>query len=187
MLHLPLPVSRCQLLAADFVVLMRRAQPLRDLATLTTRPHLLRFTAHIVDWVVGHNEHDSGFLKTLLAAGKGASADALAAGVFVEIVGSVAPYSRALAEIVDYYLEESRKQELRYEVLTPGVIPRGYMDGRKACLRMVDALELDKANFKIGTSKIFFKAGVLTELEERRDQMIKYRMEWATVSQKHKN
>ncbi|KAI0300125.1 P-loop containing nucleoside triphosphate hydrolase protein [Multifurca ochricompacta] len=57
----------------------------------------------------------------------------------------------------------------RYEILTPGVIPRGYMDGRKACLRMVDALDLDKTLFRIGTSKIFFKAGVLAELEERRD------------------
>ncbi|KZT06599.1 heme peroxidase [Laetiporus sulphureus 93-53] len=73
---------------------------------------LLGFAAYIVDWVVGHNERDSEFLKTLLAVGKGASADALAAGVFVEIVGSAAPYSRALAEVVDYYLEESRKQEL---------------------------------------------------------------------------
>lgn len=60
----------------------------------------------------------------------------------------------------------------RYEVLTPGVIPRGYMDGRKACLRMVDCLELDKTIFRIGTSKIFFKAGVLAELEERRDALL---------------
>jgi len=57
----------------------------------------------------------------------------------------------------------------RYEILTPGIIPRGYMDGRKACLRMIDALDLDKTLFRIGTSKIFFKAGVLAELEERRD------------------
>ncbi|KAI0954365.1 hypothetical protein AcV7_007621 [Taiwanofungus camphoratus] len=60
----------------------------------------------------------------------------------------------------------------RYEVLTPGVIPRGYMDGRKACMRMVDALDLDKLNFRIGTSKIFFKAGVLADLEERRDGLL---------------
>ncbi|PVF93304.1 hypothetical protein CPB86DRAFT_715734 [Serendipita vermifera] len=60
----------------------------------------------------------------------------------------------------------------RYEILTPGIIPRGYMDGRKACLRMVDALELDRATFKIGTSKIFFKAGILAELEERRDGVL---------------
>ncbi|KAG8784773.1 hypothetical protein FRC15_002641 [Serendipita sp. 397] len=60
----------------------------------------------------------------------------------------------------------------RYEILTPGIIPRGYMEGRKACLRIVDALELDRATFKIGTSKIFFKAGVLAELEERRDGVL---------------
>ncbi|KAJ7802440.1 P-loop containing nucleoside triphosphate hydrolase protein [Mycena olivaceomarginata] len=60
----------------------------------------------------------------------------------------------------------------RYEVLTPGIIPRGYMDGREACRRMVKALELDDAIFKIGTSKIFFKAGVLAELEERRDALL---------------
>ena len=60
----------------------------------------------------------------------------------------------------------------RYEVLTPGIIPRGYMDGRKACLRIVDALELDKTMYRIGTSKIFFKAGVLAELEERRDALL---------------
>ncbi|KAH7919841.1 nonmuscle myosin heavy chain b [Leucogyrophana mollusca] len=60
----------------------------------------------------------------------------------------------------------------RYEILTPGIIPRGYMDGRKACLRMVEALQLDNEIFKVGTSKIFFKAGVLAELEERRDTLL---------------
>lgn len=60
----------------------------------------------------------------------------------------------------------------RYEVITPGIIPHGYMDGRKACLRMVEALELDRSLFRVGTSKIFFKAGVLAELEERRDALL---------------
>ena len=60
----------------------------------------------------------------------------------------------------------------RYEVLTPGIIPRGYMDGRKACMRMVDALDLEKKDFRIGTSKIFFKAGVLAQLEEQRDGLL---------------
>ncbi|KAJ3931027.1 MAG: nonmuscle myosin heavy chain b [Lentinula lateritia] len=60
----------------------------------------------------------------------------------------------------------------RYEVLTPGIIPKGYMDGREACRRMVGALELDEAIFKIGMSKIFFKAGVLADLEERRDMLL---------------
>ncbi|KIO23344.1 hypothetical protein M407DRAFT_110598 [Tulasnella calospora MUT 4182] len=46
------------------------------------------------------------------------------------------------------------------------------MDGRKACTRMLDALDLDPAIFKIGTSKVFFRAGVLAELEERRDALL---------------
>lgn len=60
----------------------------------------------------------------------------------------------------------------RYEILTPGIIPRGYMDGREACRRMINVLELDESIYKIGTSKIFFKAGVLAELEERRDMLL---------------
>ena len=46
------------------------------------------------------------------------------------------------------------------------------MDGRKACLRMVNALELDKSIYRVGTSKIIFKTGVLAELEERRDALL---------------
>lgn len=60
----------------------------------------------------------------------------------------------------------------RYEVLTPGIIPNGYMDGRKACHRITEALDLDPAAFRIGLSKIFFKAGVLAELEEQRDELL---------------
>lgn len=60
----------------------------------------------------------------------------------------------------------------RYEVLTPGVIPPGYMDGRKAAERIAEALELDKDFYKIGVTKIFFKAGILAELEERRDNLL---------------
>ncbi|KAG1781350.1 P-loop containing nucleoside triphosphate hydrolase protein [Suillus placidus] len=60
----------------------------------------------------------------------------------------------------------------RYEIMTPGVIPRGYMDGRKSCIRIVEALDLDTELFRVGTSKIFFKAGVLADLEERRDALL---------------
>ncbi|MBW0481798.1 hypothetical protein O181_021513 [Austropuccinia psidii MF-1] len=60
----------------------------------------------------------------------------------------------------------------RYEVLTPGIIPSGYLDGRKACIRMLGALELDESVFRIGLTKVFFKSGVLAELEERRDEYL---------------
>ncbi|XP_074639301.1 uncharacterized protein LOC141897583 [Acropora palmata] len=57
----------------------------------------------------------------------------------------------------------------RYELLTPNVIPKGFMDGRKACQKMLEVLELDTNSYRIGQSKIFFRAGVLAHLEEERD------------------
>merc|ERR1719410_2901718 len=60
----------------------------------------------------------------------------------------------------------------RYELLTPNVIPKGFMDGKKACEKMIEALELDPGLFRIGQSKIFFRAGVLAQLEEERDVRI---------------
>lgn len=60
----------------------------------------------------------------------------------------------------------------RYELLTPNVIPKGFMDGKKACEKMIQALELDQNLFRVGQSKIFFRAGVLAHLEEERDYKI---------------
>ena len=60
----------------------------------------------------------------------------------------------------------------RYELLTPNVIPKGFMDGKKACEKMLDSLELEPGLFRIGQSKIFFRAGVLAQLEEERDVRI---------------
>merc|ERR1719445_230727 len=60
----------------------------------------------------------------------------------------------------------------RYELLTPNVIPKGFMDGKKACQNMIEALELDRNLYRIGQSKIFFRAGVLAHLEEERDLRI---------------
>lgn len=60
----------------------------------------------------------------------------------------------------------------RYELLTPNVISKGFMDGKKACEQMIQALELDSNLFRVGQSKIFFRAGVLAHLEEERDYKI---------------
>uniref|UniRef100_A0A3P9ASE5 Myosin-9 n=1 Tax=Maylandia zebra TaxID=106582 RepID=A0A3P9ASE5_9CICH len=57
----------------------------------------------------------------------------------------------------------------RYEILTPTAIPKGFMDGKQACVLMIKALELDSNLFRIGQSKVFFRAGVLAHLEEERD------------------
>ncbi|ROL49888.1 Myosin-10 [Anabarilius grahami] len=60
----------------------------------------------------------------------------------------------------------------RYEILTPNAIPRTFMDGKQACELMISALELDKNLFRVGQSKVFFRAGVLGHLEEERDLKI---------------
>lgn len=57
----------------------------------------------------------------------------------------------------------------RYELLTPNAIPKGFMDGKLACEKMIKALELEPNLYRIGQSKIFFRAGVLAHLEEERD------------------
>ncbi|XP_073799895.1 myosin-9 isoform X2 [Danio rerio] len=60
----------------------------------------------------------------------------------------------------------------RYEILTPNSIPKGFMDGKQACMLMIRALELDPNLYRIGQSKVFFRAGVLAHLEEERDMKI---------------
>ena len=57
----------------------------------------------------------------------------------------------------------------RYEILTPNVLPKDIMDGKKAVVKMILALDLDENLYRIGQSKIFFRSGVLAHLEEERD------------------
>ncbi|ETE73299.1 Myosin-9, partial [Ophiophagus hannah] len=58
------------------------------------------------------------------------------------------------------------------KILTPNAIPKGFMDGKQACVLMIKALELDPNLYRIGQSKVFFRAGVLAHLEEERDLKI---------------
>ncbi|KAM3915796.1 myosin-11 isoform 4-T4 [Leptodactylus fuscus] len=60
----------------------------------------------------------------------------------------------------------------RYEILAAGSIPKGFMDGKQACVLMIKALELDPNLYRVGQSKIFFRTGVLAHLEEERDLKI---------------
>lgn len=60
----------------------------------------------------------------------------------------------------------------RYEVLCRNM-PKGYMDGQSAAQMMLQKLALDKAWFRVGRTKVFFRAGVLAELEEKRDELIR--------------
>ena len=60
----------------------------------------------------------------------------------------------------------------RYEVLGVGVIPKGYVEGRHASTLLLEHLAIDKNQYRVGSSKIFFKAGVLADLENLRDQQL---------------
>ncbi|CAI5438856.1 unnamed protein product [Caenorhabditis angaria] len=61
----------------------------------------------------------------------------------------------------------------RYEkLLASDVNPAGFMDGKEAVRRIVTSLEIDENLYRIGQSKIFFRAGVVAELEELREQKL---------------
>ncbi|SPN99827.1 related to myosin II [Cephalotrichum gorgonifer] len=59
----------------------------------------------------------------------------------------------------------------RYEVLCRNM-PKGYVEGQAAVAVMLGQLGLDKTHFRVGLTKVFFRAGVLAELEEKRDALI---------------
>ena len=60
----------------------------------------------------------------------------------------------------------------RYEVLCQNM-PKGYLEGQSAVTIMLEKLGLDTSLFRIGRTKVFFRAGVLAELEEQRDTLIR--------------
>lgn len=60
----------------------------------------------------------------------------------------------------------------RYEVLCRNM-PKGYLEGQAAATLILDKLNLDKSLFRVGLTKVFFRAGVLAELEEQRDALIR--------------
>lgn len=59
----------------------------------------------------------------------------------------------------------------RYEVLCRNM-PKGYLEGQTAATIMLEKLGLDRSLFRVGLTKVFFRAGVLAELEEQRDALI---------------
>ncbi|KAJ2511229.1 class II myosin [Coemansia sp. RSA 1939] len=61
----------------------------------------------------------------------------------------------------------------RYEILSPNTIPRQiFVDSKQAASLLLEALRMDKAKYRLGHTKVFFRAGVLAELEEIRDMKL---------------
>lgn len=63
-------------------------------------------------------------------------------------------------------------QYFRYSILAPNAIPQGFADGKVVTDKVLTALQLDPGEYKLGTTKVFFKAGVLGMLEELRDERL---------------
>merc|ERR1712142_111195 len=60
----------------------------------------------------------------------------------------------------------------RYQILAASAIPAGFVDGKVAVEKLMEALQLDENEFRIGLTKVFFRAGIVGELEEMRDERL---------------
>ncbi|KAI8996997.1 P-loop containing nucleoside triphosphate hydrolase protein, partial [Pilobolus umbonatus] len=66
--------------------------------------------------------------------------------------------------------DEFRK---RYQIFCPDLLDRrSFIDGKTSCQMLVNTMKLEKDKFQIGSTKVFFKATVLAELEEQRDSKL---------------
>ncbi|XP_042360130.1 myosin-16-like [Plectropomus leopardus] len=60
----------------------------------------------------------------------------------------------------------------RYYILNPNVIPKGFVDNKKASELILNSVGLDNMEYRIGHTKVFFRAGVLAKMEDMRDERL---------------
>lgn len=60
----------------------------------------------------------------------------------------------------------------RYTILAPNAVPAGFADGKLVAEKVLGSLSLDANDYRLGITKVFFKAGVLGGLEEMRDDAL---------------
>jgi myosin heavy subunit len=58
-----------------------------------------------------------------------------------------------------------------YSILAPNAIPAGFVDGKVATEKVLAALNMGDS-YRIGHTKVFFKAGILGQLEEMREEKL---------------
>lgn len=61
--------------------------------------------------------------------------------------------------LFDFDLHNFRSNQMskflfRYQILAPTAVAGGFMDGKKACEKLLDAMQLEKASYRVGTSKV---------------------------------
>jgi len=44
--------------------------------------------------------------------------------------------------------------KFRYQILAPTAVAGGFVDGKKASEMLLDAMQLEKASYRVGTSKV---------------------------------
>ncbi|XP_060692585.1 myosin-7-like [Hemiscyllium ocellatum] len=61
----------------------------------------------------------------------------------------------------------------RYRILNPSAVPEDkFVDSRKATEKLLGSLDIDHTQYRFGHTKVFFKAGLLGQLEEMRDERL---------------
>uniref|UniRef100_A0A7M5X456 Myosin heavy chain n=1 Tax=Clytia hemisphaerica TaxID=252671 RepID=A0A7M5X456_9CNID len=60
----------------------------------------------------------------------------------------------------------------RYQILAASAIPSGFVDGKVAGEKLIEALQLDQSEYRVGKTKVFFRAGIVGELEDMRDERL---------------
>ena len=65
-----------------------------------------------------------------------------------------------------FFFSEFRQ---RYQFLAPQTKPSGFVDNLTVCQTIVKALSLTPDSFRIGKTKIFFRAGIVAQLEKQLD------------------
>ncbi|XP_076000474.1 myosin heavy chain, fast skeletal muscle-like [Genypterus blacodes] len=61
----------------------------------------------------------------------------------------------------------------RYKLLNVSVLPEGqFMDNKKASEKLLGSIDIDQNQYKCGHTKVFFKGGLLGQLEEMRDDKL---------------
>lgn len=57
-------------------------------------------------------------------------------------------------DLCNFRSNQMSKFLFRYQILAPTAVAGGFMDGKKACEKLLDAMQLEKASYRVGTSKV---------------------------------
>ncbi|XP_031843700.1 myosin heavy chain isoform X12 [Nomia melanderi] len=68
--------------------------------------------------------------------------------------------------------------KLRYKILAPAAVDKVASDPKKAAAAILEASGLDPDQYRLGHTKVFFRAGVLGQMEELRDERLSKIVSW---------